>query len=169
MVQVRDAKPSDRAAIRDVHVASVQGLAAEAYGDAVVEAWAAEEDRGLDGYDVDSAENVFLVAVADGEVVGFGELADGPDATDGYEFAADAEIRAVYVAPDSAGEGVGAALLAELERRGRDRGVSTVALTASVNAAGFYEAHGYERVEEAEHAFGGGDATGPVVVMRGRL
>lgn len=49
------------------------------------------------------------------------------------------------------------------------RGVSTVALTASVNAAGFYEAHGYERVAETEHAFGDDAATGPVVVMRRQL
>ena len=169
MVDVRDATPSDRSAIRDVHVASVQGLAAEAYGDAVVEAWAKEDDRHLEGYDVDSAASVFLVAVADGKVVGFGELADGPGATEAYDLAADGEIRAVYVAPEYAGEGVGAALLGELESRGRDRGVSTVALTASVNAAGFYESHGYERVAETEHAFGDGDATGPVVVMCGRL
>ncbi|WP_435118688.1 GNAT family N-acetyltransferase [Halolamina sp. C58] len=168
MVDLREAAPADRHAIRNAHVASIRGLAAAAYDDAVVEAWADAENRDPDGYDVESAENVFLVAVADGEVVGFGELADGPDAAAAYEFAADAEIRAVYVSPGHAGEGVGTALLGELERRGRDRGVSTVALTASVNAAGFYEANGYERVAEAEHAFGDGDATGPVVVMRKR-
>ena len=116
-----------------------------------------------------AAENAFLVAVADDEVVGFGELADGDGAAEEYDLAADAEIRAVYVSPDHADEGVGSALLGELERRGRDRGVSTVTLTASVNAAGFYEHHGYERAAETTHAFGDDDATGPVVVMRKRL
>lgn len=168
MVEVREAEPADRRAIRDVHVASVRGLAADSYDDAVIEAWTGDEDRDPSVYAVDDEDVVFVVADDGGEVVGFGELAAGPDATASYDLAADAEIRAVYVGPEHAGEGVGSALLRELENEGRDRGVSTVVLTASVNAAAFYEHHGYERIERTTYAFGE-DATGPVVVMRKRL
>lgn len=168
MVEVREAEPADRRAIRDVHVASVRGLAADSYDDAVIEAWTGDEDRDPSVYAVDDEDAVFLVADDGGGVVGFGELADGPDATASYDVVADAEIGAVYVAPDRAGEGVGSALLRELETRARPRGVSTVVLTASVNAVAFYEHHGYERVERTAYAFGE-NASGPVVVMRKRL
>lgn len=168
MVELREATPSDRPAIRDVHVDSVRGLAAAAYDDAVIDAWTGDEDRDPSVYGIDDEDTVFLVADDRGEVVGFGELADGPDATASYDLAADAEIRAVYVGPEHAGEGVGSALLRELEGEGRDHGVSTVVLTASVNATAFYEHHGYERIERTTYAFGQ-NASGPVVVMRKRL
>jgi ribosomal protein S18 acetylase RimI-like enzyme len=168
MVEVREAAPADRPAIRDVHVASVHELAAGAYDDAVIDAWTGDGDRDPSVYGVDDDDTVVLVADDGDEVVGFGELADGPDVTASYEVDAGAEIRAVYVAPDRAGEGVGSALLRELEAGGRARGVSTVVLTASTNAVAFYEHHGYERVERTAYAFGE-NASGPVVVMRKRL
>lgn len=168
MAEVRDAEPADRPAIRDVHVASVREFAPAAYRDAVVEAWVGVEERDPASYEVTADEAVFLVAADDGDVVGFAELATGADATADYDVPGDAEIRAVYVAPDHAGDGVGTALLAELERRGRERGVERVLLTASLNALGFYESHGYNRVEERTHEFGG-EVAGEVVVLRKRL
>lgn len=169
MVEVRDAKPTDRPAIRDLHVDSVRELAPAAYREAVVEAWVGDEERDPANYEVTAENAVFLVAVADdGEVVGFAELAVGPDAAAEYDVGADAEVRAVYVAPGRADEGVGTELLSELERRGGARGVETLVLTASLNALGFYESHGYERVAERTHAFGG-DAEAPVVVLRKRI
>jgi putative acetyltransferase len=178
MVEVRDATRDDRRAVRDVHVASVRALGPEAYDERQVAAWTGDEDRDPSNYQVDGDDVVFLVAVdgaagddgfsgADGEnVVGFGELRVGTP--EGYELDADAEVRAVYVAPDWAGEGVGTALLRELESRARERGVGTVVLTASRNAVPFYEARGYERVRETTHEFGG-EVEGAVVVMRTEL
>ncbi|MFW5939913.1 MAG: GNAT family N-acetyltransferase [Halolamina sp.] len=168
MVDVREATRADRTAIREVHVASVRGLAPEAYSGAVVDAWVGDENRDPRQYRVEGEDVVFLVAVDDGEVVGFGESTTNQDATATYDIDTDAEVRAVYVAPDYAGEGVGTALLDELEARGQNRGVSTIALTASLNAVGFYESHDYERVETTEHEFGG-EETGEAVVMRKRL
>lgn len=171
MVEVRDARPEDRRAVRDVHVASVQGLGGEAYGEQVVNAWTGDENRDPSAYRVDGEDVEFIVAVdgaAENEepVVGFGELRLGEP--DEYDVEADAEIRAMYVAPDRAGEGVGTALLRELEARGRERDVATVVLTASLNAVPFYEHHGFDRLREKTHEFGG-EAEGLVVEMQKRL
>jgi GNAT superfamily N-acetyltransferase len=168
MVHVRDAKPADRRGIRDVHVASVRELGTAAYGDEVVQAWVGDEARDPAPFDVTAEDAVFLDAEDDGDVVGLAELRTGPAASEEYEADADAEVRAVYVAPDCAGEGVGTALLKELKHRGSMRGVSAAVLTASLNAVQFYEANGYERVTESTHAFGE-DVEGDVIVMRTRL
>lgn len=168
MVEVRDARPADRREIRDLHAASVRELAPAAYSESVVEAWVGDEERDPANYEVEADDAVFLVAEEGEEVVGFAELYVGDDATAEYDVPADAEVRAVYVAPDHAGEGIGTDLLRELERRGRERGVETAVLTASMNAVPFDESRGYERLREREHAFGG-EVEGAVVVMRNAL
>lgn len=173
MVDVRDARRADRRAVRDLHVASVRELGPEAYDEQVVAAWVGDEDRDPRQYRVEGEAVVFLVAVDDAcggdddeAVVGFGELRVGEP--EGYDVDADAEVRAMYVAPDRAGEGVGTALLRELEARAREHGVESVVLTASLNAVPFYERRGYGRVHERTHEFGG-EAEGRVVEMRKRL
>lgn len=178
MVEVRDARRADRRAVRDVHVDSVKGLGGAAYDEQVVDAWAGDEERDPENYRVEGDDVAFLVAVDDedsgdcetasepgDEVVGFGELRVGEP--EEYDVEADAEIRAMYVAPDHAGEGVGTALLRELESRARERDVESVVLTASLNAVPFYERHGFERLREKRHEFGG-EVTGRVVEMRKR-
>ncbi|MEM4780046.1 MAG: GNAT family N-acetyltransferase, partial [Halalkalicoccus sp.] len=85
---------------------------------------------------------------------------------------ADAEVTGVYVDPSAARQGIGSTLLADLERYGRERGVRTLALSASLNAVPFYQAHGYERVREYRHEFSNHESTGVegiVVEMATRL
>ena len=77
---------------------------------------------------------VHAVAVRDGEVVGTGRLL--PDAT----------IGRMAVAESARRQGVGAAVLALLERSAAERGQSTVQLHAQLHAAAFYEQAGYQRV-----------------------
>jgi predicted GNAT family N-acyltransferase len=74
-----------------------------------------------------------------GRVVATGRLlVDGTSATIG-RMAADASAR---------GRGHGAAVLAELHRQARQRGVAEIELHAQVSARGFYERAGYEAVGE---------------------
>ena len=104
-------------------------------------------------------------------MAGFGDVTGvDPDDYDVAEecAAATGEVRAVYVHPDFARRGVGSALLAELERRARDRGFETLVLTASLNAVPFYEHRGYEAVTTVTYEFGG-DVPGDAVVMRRSL
>jgi predicted GNAT family N-acyltransferase len=71
------------------------------------------------------------VAIVDGIVMGTGRLL--PDGT----------IGRMAVSDSARGRGLGAAVLAVLEERARDRGLPAVELHAQVHALGFYERYGY--------------------------
>ncbi|MCW2545325.1 MAG: family N-acetyltransferase [Frankiales bacterium] len=73
------------------------------------------------------------VAVVDGEVVGTGRLL--PNGT----------IGRMAVADSNRGRGIGAAVLAELERRAAETGHAEVELHAQLHAAPFYDKAGYVR------------------------
>lgn len=164
-MQVRIATEADVAAIRRVHEASIRGLGPETYDAGQVDAWAAgveSADYAVvadDGYCVTVAEAAEPGDTAgSAEVVGFATLARHEP--DGYAVDVDAEVTAVYVHPDAARDGVGSALLADLERRARAAGSRRLGLTASTTALPFYEHHGYERVRERAHEFSSHEATG---------
>ena len=84
----------------------------------------------LERDDLDAVSD-HAVARVDGRVVGTGRLL--PDGTIGRMAVSDA-LR---------GQGIGAAVLARLEERARERGLPAVELHAQVHAAGFYERAGY--------------------------
>lgn len=136
---VRPATGEDRALLPALHTAAVEAFGPDGYDAEQVRKWAKADDRSPDDYEVDSADEHFTVAVRDGEVAGFGHVVPDVD-----------EVHAVYVHPDHAGRGVGSTLLAELEGYARGRGCSTLALQSSLNAVGFYERTGYERVGDGE-------------------
>lgn len=71
------------------------------------------------------------VAIVDGAVVGTGRLL--PAGT----------IGRMAVASEVRGQGIGAAVLAVLEERARERGLEHVELHAQVHAVGFYDRYGY--------------------------
>jgi GNAT superfamily N-acetyltransferase len=90
-------------------------------------------------------ERRFLVAELDGEVAGFG-IVDPP-----------AELlNALYVAPESTGRGVGSALLLALEEIAIASGRTSLWLEATLNAASFYEARGWQRVASSAAEFPSG-------------
>lgn len=150
-MRVREATPADGETVRRVHRASIEGLGPAAYDDEQVAAWASGTETG-DYAGIGSNECDFVVAETEaGEVVAFGRLR--LVTPEGYETSADAEVTAIYVHPDSAGEGVGSAVLADLEDRARAHGVGLLGLTASLNAVPFYESRGYERVREFDREF----------------
>jgi predicted GNAT family N-acyltransferase len=71
------------------------------------------------------------VALVDGVVLGTGRLLP------------DGSIGRMAVAPAARGLGLGAAVLARLEERARERGLPCVELHAQVHATGFYDRAGY--------------------------
>lgn len=160
-VHVREATPADAGAIFEVHRASIEVLGREGYDEAQVAAWG--EGGSPDDYELDDPGLQFVVAEREGRVVGFGCLAVEPG--EHLDADVDAEVTAVYVHPSAARQGVGSALLADLERRARERGSRSLGLWASLNAVPFYESRGYDRVGERTHEFSGG-VEGRVVEMR---
>jgi GNAT superfamily N-acetyltransferase len=60
-------------------------------------------------------------------------------------------VRAVFVAPDAQGHGVGRALMAEIERAAEAAGVATLILQSSLTAVGFYRRLGFQTAREHHH------------------
>jgi putative acetyltransferase len=81
-----------------------------------------------------------LIADIDGRVVGIG--------VEAFE---KAELRACYVAPEACRRGIGSALVRELERAARDRGLTHLDSDSSVTAERFYRKAGFDVIKRGEH------------------
>jgi len=88
----------------------------------------------------------FIVALVDDKVVGTGSL-DGD------------EIKAVFVDPDHQRRGIGRAIMEELERYGKSKGLQEVRLNATITAFEFYKQLHYSLVEELVGEFKGDKIT----------
>ena len=142
MATVREATADDVEAIRAVHAASVRVLATSHYDASQISSWSDVEEA---DYSIPADGSHVVVAEDEGDgadrrVVGFGAV----DLESG-------EVRAVYVHPEHAGEGVGSAILRELEERAAEEGLTDLHLTASLNAVPFYERHGWVSTEPTNH------------------
>jgi putative acetyltransferase len=137
-VTIRPAVDGDRPAIHAVHVRAIRGTCSRSYSAEQISSWA-----GLlspDSYKVVLQTRVMVVAMDGTMVVGFGQL--NPDV---------GEVDAVYVLPERQGEGIGGMVLSDLEQRAAERGVTTLELSATLNAANFYERAGYARQHVVVH------------------
>lgn len=88
-------------------------------------------------------DGLFLRVDGDeGEALGCGGLRRLPDDEHGRRL----EVKHLFVAPGARGRRLGAALLAEIERRGRDLGAATLVLDTNrslVAAGGLYRSAGF--------------------------
>lgn len=148
-VSVRKAEPGDARRIRDVHLASIEGLAGQSYTQKQVAAWAHERDP--EEYPIESDETYFVVAEGQEQVVGFGWMK--PEASSYFQADVDGELTAIYIHPSVARNGVGSRLYAELEAEAVRENVDSMGLWASRNAVPFYEAKGYEQVTDHVHEY----------------
>ena len=124
----RRAMHEDASRLHDVRRRSILELAPPTMSKAAAQAWAAPLTPV--GMEQKLRELEVWVAELDGGVVGWGPIRG--DVLEG-----------LYVAPESAGQGVGAGLLDMLEGRIRDRGFHCVRAEASANARDFYFRRGY--------------------------
>lgn len=123
--------PSDAKLLAAIFRAAIAGLTEEDYDDDQREAWAAKADDEA-AFAERLAKNLTLVAVADGEPVGFITLKD------------DRHIDLLYVDPGVAGMGVGAMLCGAAETLAKARGAKALTVDASDTALGFFQHRGYE-------------------------
>ncbi|MFB6253721.1 MAG: GNAT family N-acetyltransferase [Halobacteriaceae archaeon] len=160
-VRIRKAVPEDATVIRDLHIASIEGLAGGEYNEEQVEAWA--HDRDPSEYPITNADAYVVVAELDDQIVGFGQMK--PDADDYFQATVDGEITAIYIHPSVARQGIGTRIYDELEAEARRNDVESLGLWASLNAVSFYETQGYQRIIEHTHEFSAG-VEGTVVEMK---
>jgi N-acetylglutamate synthase-like GNAT family acetyltransferase len=143
-ILIRNASEDDAAAIVQVHYDAVHVTASKDYDEAILKDWSGLPDARIDrlqGQIISNPENTsMLVAEINGEIVGFGEIVSST-----------CELRAVYVSPIAARNGVGGALLNELEAIARKKGVLNLWLDSSLTAEPFYLSHGYLSDGRGEH------------------
>ncbi|MCS0504561.1 GNAT family N-acetyltransferase [Ancylobacter mangrovi] len=149
-IRLATARPDDAEAILAVHRAAIRGTAADFYPPEIIEAWAPVPIRHAHvealALRIENGIEEAVVARARGVgIVGFGSFV--PDRR---------ELRAVYVHPDYGRKGIGAAMLAALERRARRYGLRELVMDASLNAEAFYRSHGFVVERTGEHVLGGG-------------
>lgn len=145
-VRIREATEADALAVGEVHSSAIQAIDRSLYSDREIASWGGRvnPERWQDFPEI-LTKSVFLVAEQGVRLVGFAQLV-----TD------EREVRAVYVRPDVGGQGIGSALLAQIETAARNRKIDALELKASLNAVPFYRGHGYEQLEETTHRLADG-------------
>jgi putative acetyltransferase len=144
---MREMLPEHALAFLETHHAAVRGLAAADYPQQVIDAWAPLPitSEHVEFVRLNADCEYRLVAELDGRIVGIGCLV-----------ARNNELRACYVAPPASRKGVGSAILREIERVARGRGVEVLGADSSLNAEPFYRGNGYEFCERGEHILNNG-------------
>ena len=112
---------------------AIRGLAAASYAREAIESWAPTvTDDSLRELERNEEGEIRLMAELHGARAGIGALVP-----------ARSELRACYVLPEAARRGCGSAIVRELERLAKARGLTRLHLTASLNAEAFYASLGY--------------------------
>lgn len=137
-MRIRPATSADTEQMAVAHKDSIAELCSACYPAEAVSKWVGVIAPGI--YESAIADKVTLVAEVDGHVVGLGILN-----------LMCREIDAVYIHPRVKGRGIGAAILAELERTALADGAQVLTLRSTVNALGFYKHHDYIETGRTSH------------------
>jgi len=146
-VSIRDAVRDEWPAVLAIHRRAIHEIASADYPAEVLDAWGSPIIRpDLAKFDAKIERGqVVLVAEVDGVLAGFGELIPEKN-----------ELLAVYVNPDDSHQGVGTAILHELERLARKKELSFLQMDASLTAVPFYKAHGFQVLGRDVHVLRSG-------------
>jgi len=148
---LRRGVPVDARAILEAHRSAVRGTASAYYSQAIIDEWgsvtiAPERITNFEQW-IERGEEVIVVAVVStGQVIGFGSIVPS-----------NSELRAVYVAAEYGRQGIGRALLQQLETLAREAGVNELSMEASMNAVPFYTANGFISLGPGEHRMPSGN------------
>ena len=152
-LEIRAAVRGDAAEITRVRREAILSKAASHYSPVALNDWADAADAGRTVKRISDPDYRVLVAEAGGEIIGFAMVA-----------IANRELQALYVKPNPIGN-IGAALLAAIEDLAF-RVVPFLVCDASLNAEGFYKAHGYIEECRKDHVSSSGRMISRVVQMR---
>lgn len=132
---IRKARIHDAAAIAQCRKKAILAIDRQYYDEVQIGVWADAQTPGKYFAPIDAGE--IFVAAEDASLYGFGWIKFDP-----------AEIRAIYVAPEHQGRGLGRRLLRFLEDELFAVGVEEIILDASLNAQSFYAKYEYRAGEQ---------------------
>jgi putative acetyltransferase len=147
-ILIRRATDKDSEAITRIHYDAVHVTAAKDYDQPILDQWSTvvTKER-IENYRnrPDANKEITLVAEINGQIVGVGSFV--PETK---------ELNAVYVSPAIVRQGVGSALLKELEKTASPMGIEMLWLDSSLTAEKFYLAHGFIISSRGEHVLKSG-------------
>jgi len=173
---VRRAQLDDRAAIKELIVESARGLSRQDYSAAQIEAAIAS----VFGVDTNLIlDESYFVADRSGLLIGCGGWSKRKTLFGGDQYfsrdaseldpqSEPAKIRAFFVHPQFARQGIGLAILQVCENEARAQGFRAVELMATLPGIPFYQACGYEAGERLDLELQGGVKLG-LLPMRKKL
>jgi GNAT superfamily N-acetyltransferase len=161
---IRKATLADRAAIEQLIIESARALSRKDYSDEQIEA-AIESVFGVDTSLI--LDGTYFVADSSGALVGCGGWSKRKTLFGGDRFAVrdsgeldpqtePAKIRAFFIHPKCARQGIGRALLSRCETEARACGFRSLELMSTLPGIKLYRACGYEGQERVEYETGGG-------------
>ena len=130
-VTLRPMLPSDAPALAAIFAASIDELTGEDYSPDQQAAWIATAES-EQAFGARLRELLTILAVQDNEPIGFAALR-APD-----------QLEMLYVHPDAVGQGIAAALCDAMERLAHGRGATSLEVSASDTARGFFAKRGFE-------------------------
>jgi len=172
---IRQARLDERDEIQQLIVASARHLSRAEYSDAQIEAAV----RGIFGVDTSLIDDgTYFVADSEGKLIGCGGWSRrrtlfGGDQVTHRDLAElnplrdAAKIRAFFVHPNFARQGVARAILQRCEDEARANGFRALELMSTMPGIKFYLSCGYEEIEPTDYNVD--DVTVPFVVMRKKL
>ncbi len=181
-IHIRKATPADVPRLSEVIEASVRGLQAEDYSPAQIEG-ALQSVYGVDSQLI--ADGTYFVAeVVEQQqkaptIVACGGWSKRKTLYGGDQYAARedslldpardaAKIRAFFVHPQWARQGIGGLILEACENAAREAGFTRLEMGATLSGVAFYKAKGYKAVENQKVPLGKGESL-PIVKMAKKL
>lgn len=159
---VRDARPDDLPALRDLAERAFRSAFAAQNDPADLEAYVRDAfDPARLGAEVEDPATQYVVAESDGALVGYAALRKG-EVEACVSGPTPLEIQRIYAAPETIGQGVGAALMHACLDRAQRLGFETVWLGVweeNARAIAFYERWGFRTVGTHVFRLGSDDQT----------
>lgn len=147
-ITIQPARSEDAVNILNVHYAAVHETAAPFYSKEVIQQWSPPLNNSrIERMQqvIENPDEWLVVAQKEERVIGFGSIVPNYN-----------ELRALYVHPTFARQGVGTRILAVLEQEAISLGLVYLQMDASINAEAFYIEHGFEVIEYGTHQFASG-------------
>jgi putative acetyltransferase len=141
---IRPYRARDAAALSDLYVRAIRGLAPRHYAPAQVAAWSGEAASPEETHEKCSDGRLVLVAV---------NSHDQPLAY--IDLEADGHIDMLFCLPEAAGQGIASKLYEALERRARDLAIARLHVEASEGARRFFARKGFAMLTRRDFEVGG--------------
>ena len=135
-VNVRPYKSSDAQDLAQIYYNTIHKVNAKDYSKIQLDAWAPTLSNDAENWHKKFEKTSPLVAVSDGEVVGFAE------------FESNGHIDCFYCHHEWIGQGVGTALMNVIHEIARDQKIPKIFVEVSITALPFFERHGFKILEK---------------------